>query len=183
MPHEEAARALTGSQESSYYTEELEKSRRFREQYKQRPGTVTAEEMPWENSPQGRIKHVINASMNTRECCIDIYQQLLPPGGRSGKHRHMAEEVFYVLEGKGYDLHWDPAFDCDEEYSWTWANEPKRYDWEAEDIVYIPPYTIHQHFNADPEKPARFITATNRIVKAIGFDWIDQVENAPDYRP
>ncbi len=32
-------------------------------------------------------------------------------------------------------------------------------------------------------KPARFISATNRIVKAMGFDWIDQAENAPDYKP
>ena len=183
MPHEEAVRALLASMESDYYARGLEKSRQFREEYGKRKSVVAAEEMPWENSPQGRIKHVVNEKMNTAECCIDMYQQLLPPGGQSGKHRHMAEEVFYVLEGKGYDLHWDPTFDCEEEYSWRWADEPKRYDWEEGDIVYIPPYAIHQHFNADSEKPARFITATNRIVKAIGFDWIDQVENAPDHKP
>jgi hypothetical protein len=31
-------------------------------------------------------------------------------------------------------------------------------------------------------KPTRFITATSRLVKALGFDWWDQVENAPEYK-
>ncbi len=183
MPYEEADRALLGNKECKHYAEDLKKSVQFRAEYKKRKGVVRAEEMPWEDSPQGRIKHMVNDRMNTRECCIDEYQQLLPPGGHSGKHRHMAEEIVYVLEGKGYDLHWDMLFDCEDEYSWSWAEEPRRYDWEEADIVYIPPFTMHQHFNVDATKPARFISATNRIVKAMGFDWIDQVENAPDYKP
>lgn len=183
MPSEEAKRALSGDKECNYYTEELRKSEQFRKDYKKRKWGITAEDMPWENSPQGRIKHVVNEQMDTKECCLDVYQQLLPPGGQSGKHRHMAEEFFVVLEGKGYDLHWDPQFDAGDEYIWAWTEEPKKYKWEEGDYVYIPPYTMHQHFNADPDKQARFITATNRIVKAMGFNWIDQVENAPDYKP
>ncbi|MBI4318000.1 MAG: hypothetical protein HY675_05885 [Chloroflexi bacterium] len=41
------------------------------------------------------------------------------------------------------------------------------------------PYVIHQQFNADPEHKARFVSVTNRIVKAMGFDWHDQLEEAP----
>jgi len=182
MPYEEAKRASKGKAEASYYKEALQESAEFRRDYKKRKGVVKAEEMPWETTPQGRIKHVVNEKMNTRETALDMYIQLLPPGGRSGKHRHMAEEVFFVLEGKGYDLHWDFKFDCADEYSWDWEKEPKRFEWEEGDEVYIPPYTTHQHFNADPSKPARFITATNRAVKALGFNWIEQVENAPDYK-
>ena len=182
MPYEEAKRASKGKAEASYYKEALQESAEFRRDYKKRKGVIKAEEMPWENTPQGRIKHVVNEKMNTRECALDMYIQFLPPGGRSGKHRHMAEEVFYVLEGKGYDQHWDFKFDCADKYSWEWEKEPKKFEWEEADYVYIPPYTTHQHFNADPAKPARFITATNRLVKALGFNWIEQVENAPDYK-
>lgn len=181
MPYEEGKKAGLGNQRANYYAEALEESRRFREHYKQQKNVIKAEEMPWEDSPQGRLKHVINEKMDTREYCVDIYQQFLDPGSRSGKHRHLTEEVLYILEGKGYDLHWDVRFDCKDEYSWDWADEPKKFEWEEGDFVYIPPYTMHQHFNADPEKPARFISATSRIVKAMGFDWLDQVENAPDY--
>lgn len=183
MPYEEKDRALLGNKKSNYYAEDLKKSGQLRAEYKKRMGVVKAEDMPWENSPQGRIKHMVHEKMNTRECCVEEYQQLLSPGGRSGKHRHMAEEILYILEGKGYDLHWDVQFDCKDEYSWSWAENPRRFDWKEGDMVYIPPFTTHQHYNADEKKSARFISAQNRIVKAMGFDWLDQIENAPDYKP
>ena len=34
------------------------------------------------------------------------------PASRSGRHRHMWEEIIFVAEGAGYDLHWDLKFDC-----------------------------------------------------------------------
>lgn len=182
MSYQEGDRFQLGKTTASFYQEALKESAASRKEYKRRKGIVRANEMPWEDSPQGRIKHVVNGKMNTRECALDMYQQLLPPGESSGKHRHLAEEVFFVLEGKGYDLHWDVKFDCAEEYVWDWETEPKRYEWEEGDFVYIPPYTMHQHFNADPDKPARFISATNRLLKSMGFDWIEQVEPAAGFK-
>ena len=35
---------------------------------------------------------------------------------------------------------------------------------------------VHQHVYSKPEKSARFITATNRIIKAMDLDWQEQVE-------
>jgi len=182
MPYEEAGRAALGREKCAYYREALEESKVFRESYAGRKTIIKAEEMPWEDSPQGRIKHMVNEKMNTKENCLDIYQQFLAPGSRSGKHRHLSEELLYILEGKGYDLHWDVKFDCQDTYIWEWETEPRKFEWEEGDFVYIPPYCIHQHFNADPEKPARFISVTSRIVKAMGFDWFDQLENAPEYQ-
>ena len=182
MPYEEAQEAIKGDVQANHYQEALKASKLSRTEYQQRKAVIKAPEMPWEDAPQGRLKHVINEKMDTMECALDIYQQFLSPGGASGKHRHMSEELFFVLEGKGYDLHWDPTFECDECFSWDSVKESKRFDWEEGDFVYIPPYAVHQHFNADPDKPARFISATNRIVKALGFDWVDQIEPAPEFK-
>ena len=182
MPYEEARRGEKKGAKVSYYEESLKESAKFREEYKKRKVVIKAGEMPWEDCPQGHIKHVVNQKMDTAECALDVYVQTLPPGGCSGKQRHMAEKVFFVLEGKGYDLHWDVNFELKDEYSWSWDETPKRFDWEEGDFVYIPPYTMHQHFNADSEKPARIIAATNRAVKFLGFDWLEQVEPAPDYK-
>src|SRR2546422_6481213 len=44
-----------------------------------------------------------------------------------------------------------------------------------------PPATIHQHFNAGSEKPARIISATNRVYKWSGLNNLEQLENAPEY--
>jgi gentisate 1,2-dioxygenase len=182
MRFQEADHACEGNAHADYYHQLLQESAAFRKEYKKRKGIVKSKEMPWEDSPQGRIKHVVNEKMNTRECALDLYQQFIPPGSCSGTHRHIAEEVFFVLEGSGYDLHWDVKFELDDRYNWDWESEPKRFEWEEGDFVYIPPYTTHKHFNADPNKPARFITATNRMIKSLGMNWVEQVENAPCYK-
>ena len=75
--------------------------------------------MPWEMSRQGLLKHLVNEAMNTRMETVDAYMQIIPPGSRSGKHRHLAEECLYVLEGRGHDLHQD----CDVEITDTFARE------------------------------------------------------------
>ena len=52
---------------------------------------------------------------------------------------------------------------------------------EAGDVIYIPPCTIHQHFNADPDRPARLISAINRIYRKSGLNDLEQIEDAPEY--
>ena len=63
----------------------------------------------------------------------------------------------------------------------TATTSRERFEWEAGDVIYIPPNTIHQHFNADPERPARLISAINRIFKNSGLNDLEQMEDAPEY--
>ena len=140
-------------------------------------------DMPWEMSRQGLLKHLINEAMNTRMETVDAYMQIIPPGSRSGKHRHLAEECLYVLEGRGYDLHQDCDVEITDDYHWKPQDEIKRFEWEAGDVIYIPPNTIHQHFNADPARPARLISSINRIFKHSGLNDLEQIEDAPEFEP
>ena len=55
--------------------------------------------LPWEMSRQGLLKHLLNEQMNTRMETVDAYMQIIPPGSRAGKHRHLAEECLYVAGG------------------------------------------------------------------------------------
>jgi quercetin dioxygenase-like cupin family protein len=142
---------------------------------------VHPEEMPWEMSRQGLLKHLLNEQMNTRMETVDAYMQIIPPGSRSGKHRHLAEECLYVLEGRGYDLHQDCDVEITDTYHWKPQDEIKRYEWEAGDVIYIPPNTIHQHFNADPDRPVRLISAINRVYKFCGLNDLEQIEDAPEF--
>jgi len=48
-------------------------------------------------------------------------------------------------------------------------------------VIYIPPCTIHQHFNADPQRPVRLISAINRVYKNSGLNDLTQIEDAPEY--
>ncbi len=148
-----------------------------------RAKVVHPENMPWEMAKQGLLKHLMNEAMNTRMETVDAYMQIIPPGSKSGQHRHLAEECLYVLEGKGYDLHQDCDVEITDTYHWKPQDEVKRYDWEAGDVIYIPPNTIHQHFNADPDRPVRLISAINRIYNKFGLNDLEQLEHAPEYQP
>jgi len=179
MPWEEAQRWRQGEASTDYYQQALERASTLEQRNNARLKVIKPWEMPWEDTPQGRIKWLANEKMNTRVMTIDAYMQELPPGGRSGKHSHTAEECLYIIEGRGYDLHWDVEADIGDAYSWRVAEEPSRWEWEEGDCVYIPPKTVHQHFNADPERPCRFISAVNRVYRHIGYDDLTQIEPAP----
>ena len=144
---------------------------------------VRPEDMPWEMSRQGLLKHLLNEQMNTRMETVDAYMQIIPPGSRSGRHRHLAEECLYVLEGRGYDLHQDCDVEITDTYHWKPQTEVKRHEWEAGDVIYIPPNTIHQHFNASKDRPVRLISAINRIYRYCGLNDLEQLEDAPEYDP
>jgi len=96
--------ALSGSASCTFHADDIAGSQDCRKRYATLPNVVAAEDMPWERSPDGLIKHLVNQKMHTRECCIEAYMQFLKDGERSGKHRHMWEELFFVVEGSGYDL-------------------------------------------------------------------------------
>jgi mannose-6-phosphate isomerase-like protein (cupin superfamily) len=173
----EAEKARTSSTKYvDFYSEALKASEEFRKEYDGRMNVVKSADMPMERSPDGLIKWIINEKMDTKECCLDIYMQFLPPGRASGKHRHLSEEVFFVIEGSGYDLHWDVKFDCHDKMEFEWDAEPKKFEWKRGDFIYVPPFVTHHHF-ADSD--ARLIVISNRIFKEIGFDWFDQLEDAP----
>lgn len=184
-PWGEYAKWLAGEEGSTYYKDLLEDATTKPARDAERKKIVKAHELPWENSPHGLLKHIVNESMNTRCETVDAYMQIIPPGSKSGRHRQLAEQAIYVVEGHGYDIHVDCDLDIvdDEKYSWRPQKEEKKFEWEAGDMVYIPPNTISQHFNPDRERIARIIVVTNRIYKMSGLNDLEQLETAPEYKP
>ena len=133
-------------QDRTFRADEVKASQEFRKAYESKTNVVLAEDMPWEHSADGLIKHLVHEKLNTREMCVEAYMQFLKPGEKSGVHRHMWEEIIFVVEGSGYDLHWDLKWDCLEAFQWEWAAEPKAYSLEAR--------RLHLH-SAVHQPPAR----------------------------
>ena len=179
----ESKKWVSGAATGKLYQSLLEEATTAPARNAKRKKVLHPEEMPWEMSRQGLLKHLLNEQMNTRMETVDAYMQIIPPGSRSGKHRHLAEECLYVLEGKGYDLHQDCDVEIGDSYTWKPQDEIKRYEWEAGDVIYIPPMTNHQHFNADPDRPARLVSVINRVYKNSGLNNLEQLEDAPEYDP
>ncbi|MDO8637638.1 MAG: cupin domain-containing protein [Dehalococcoidia bacterium] len=83
---------------------------------------------------QVRLPELTEVGLETFVCFFEEF----PPGGSSQRHGHMNEAVFYILEGRGYEIHDDEKF-----------------PWEAGDIVIVPAGSVHRHVNADPDNPAK----------------------------
>jgi quercetin dioxygenase-like cupin family protein len=183
-PWDEYNAYLQGNLSGKFYEELLDEAASAPERNADRPKVIKAAQMPWENSPHGLLKHIVNEGMNTRAETVDAYMQVIPAGSHSGKHRQLAEQAFYVIEGHGYDIHMDCDLAIvDDKYTWQPDGEEKRFDWEAGDVVYIPPNTISRHFNADPNRVARIAVITNRVYRKSGLNDLEQLENAPEYDP
>jgi gentisate 1,2-dioxygenase len=115
MAWDETVAWVAGDRTAATYAEQLRHAAEAPERDAGRRKVLHPDDMPWEMSRQGLLKHLINVDLNTRMETVDAYMQIIPGGSRSGKHRHLAEECLYVLEGTGYDLHQD----CDVEITDT----------------------------------------------------------------
>jgi hypothetical protein len=180
--YDEADAQRSGIGGGTFYREDLllsEEEARLRGA----PHIIRLEDQVWEDSPQGRLRHIANAKLNPHARDIDAYIQQLPPDGRSGRARRMAEQFVFFLEGAGYSLHWDVELaEMRDSFVWRIADVPHRFSWEAGDWMFVPINTVVQHFNSSGDEPARLLTATSNVYKFLGAHEIEQLENAPGYQ-
>lgn len=126
---------------------------------------VKGSQMPWEDTRMGRIKYLVHPKIPTGLLTYEAWIQEIPPGGSTGKHRHMGEELQLVLDGSGYDIH-----------------DGVKHEWAEGDVVAIPHNTVHQHFNPDPYKPALVYHVQSRLFDFIGHGGIEHLEDAPGWQ-
>src|SRR5712691_5366762 len=135
----------------------------------------------WETTRDGKVRVILSPERtDARTHSLDLYQQEIPAGSRSGKHWHMADEAVYVISGSGYSLQWDVEAEIDDRYYARIAKEPTRWEFSAGDLLYVPQNTVHQTFNADPRTPLVFLSARNRLYAHLGYDNVVHLEDAPE---
>ncbi len=86
----------------------------------------------------------------------------------SGKHRHQGGLIIYVIDGKGYSV-----------------VNGVRCDWEKGDLVLLPMRekgVEHQHFNADPAKPALWMAFIHGPTQDYLASEMTQTEVSPEYK-
>jgi mannose-6-phosphate isomerase-like protein (cupin superfamily) len=71
---------------------------------------------------------------------LQVHFVELPGESSNHGHGHQNEAAFYILEGKGYEIHDD-----------------QRYDWEKDDLVFVHTDSVHRHFNPYPEKAVALV--------------------------
>jgi quercetin dioxygenase-like cupin family protein len=146
-----------------------------------RKKVVKPADTTWELTPLGRVRVLSSPTRpDVRTFSVDVLELDIPAGSRSGQRWHMADEVLYVLSGRGYSLHWEVTADIAERYYARIATQPTRHEITAGDTLYVPQNTVAQHFSADGQ-PLRLLSGQNRLFKQLGYDNIVYLENAPEW--
>src|SRR5437762_5411711 len=101
------------------------------------PRVIKGRELTFNDGPQSFSKHFVEPVDGLTQT-LHVHLEEYAPGGRTQKHGHGNEAAFYILDGKGYEVH-----------------DGVRYDWQAGDVAIVHNNCVHQHFNASPDKPAR----------------------------
>ena len=101
----------------------------------QQPRVFHSTDYKWEGGPQSYGKPMINPQRTDIAQSIETHFHVFGPLGHNKKHGHMNSAVFYVLEGRGHDIH-----------------DGVQLDYEAGDCLIVPNGVVHQHFNDDPEE-------------------------------
>jgi len=101
------------------------------------PRVIKGRDLKFNDGPQSYSRHYVEPVDNITQT-LHIHMEEYAPGGKSGKHGHVNEAAFYILDGKGYEVH-----------------DGIRYEWEAGDVAVVHNNCVHQHFNRDENKPAR----------------------------
>jgi quercetin dioxygenase-like cupin family protein len=155
-----------GSEQARSETDKLyENALNFasREEVERRTGKVLvrSEDLVFEPTRMGNVAIVVDPERGFHMRTIATLVAELPPGKRSGAHRHIYEETNYVIAGQGYSI-----------------IEDQRFDWKAGDTLCIPVFGWHQHFNTGKE-PARFLVHHNRpYMENMGFLVVEHGEDA-----
>jgi quercetin dioxygenase-like cupin family protein len=101
------------------------------------PRVIKGRAKPFHSGPQQFSKHYMEPKDGLGQT-LHIHLEEYSPGGKSQKHGHVNEAVFYILDGEGAEVH-----------------DGIRYEWEAGDAAIVHNNCVHQHFNRNPDKPAR----------------------------
>jgi gentisate 1,2-dioxygenase len=97
----------------------------------------------------------------------DAYVVEIAPGGALEPQRHLFEEIFYVLEGRGATKVWQPG------------QEAAHFEWQPGSLFTIPLNTGYQHFNGSGADRALLLSVTSAPLMINLFHSRDFIFNCP----
>ena len=143
---------------------------------------VRPTEQDWRLTPAGWNRPLSGPERpDVRSHSVAMTEHVIPPGSLGGRRWTMADEVVYVLEGRGTSLQWRVEAELDVRYHARIAEHPELHDIKAGDLLYVPTNTVAQLVNEDSEHPLRVLTARNRLFEQLGYRAVSYLESAPEW--
>ncbi len=98
------------------------------------PRVYSTSDHEWKGGPGHYGKKIINPQAVKVAQSIETHIEVFSPMGYGQKHGHMNSAVFFVLKGKGYDVH-----------------DGRKIPWEAGDALIVENACVHQHFSVEED--------------------------------
>jgi gentisate 1,2-dioxygenase len=143
------------------YREQL--LRAYEDEKLRRAGRVVARgaELRFGSTPMGRIAYAVEPRLGFYSKLLTTLVAEVPAAKHSGAHRHFYEETNYILSGEGYSV-----------------IEDQKYEWKQGDVLVIPIFSWHQHFNTGRETARFLVYSTRTAMENTGFVYTQQGEVA-----
>ena len=120
-----------------------ELSGKYEEIYKElyaQPRIIKSKDCPVKGGPILFGQKNINPQNSRIIQAFETHIETFAPSGYGQRHYHINSAVFYILHGRGHDVH-----------------NGFHYPWKAGDAAIVENSCVHQHFNDDPENYATIL--------------------------
>ena len=122
---------------------------------------VKQKDLVFESTAMGKMAYVVDPRIGFHSKALGVVMAEIPPGKRSGAHRHLYDEIDLVVGGKGKVI-----------------VDDKEYAFDTLDVLAIPVFQWHQYFNTGTE-PLRILGINTRIaMDNLGLSLTHQGEHA-----
>jgi gentisate 1,2-dioxygenase len=124
---------------------------------------VRQKDLIFEPTAMGNLAYVVDPRIGCHSKALGVVMAEIPPGRRSGAHRHLYDEIDLIVGGKGKVI-----------------VEDKEFNFDTLDVLSIPVFQWHQYFNTGSE-PLRVLGINTRLaMDNLGLSLTHQGEHA-DY--
>jgi gentisate 1,2-dioxygenase len=133
------------------------------EEARRRAGRVLVKgrDLAFEPTAMGRLAYVVDARVGFHVKALSTVVAEIAPGRRSGAHRHLYDEIDYVLAGRGRAV-----------------IDDRTYQIKQGDTLAIPVFAWHQYFN-EGDEPLRILAHSTRpAMENLGLVLTQQGETA-----
>jgi gentisate 1,2-dioxygenase len=122
---------------------------------------VQQKDLIFEPTAMGNLAYVVDPRIGFHSKALGVVMAEIPPGKRSGAHRHLYDEIDLIVGGKGKVI-----------------VEDKEFAFDTLDVLSIPVFQWHQYFNTGTE-PLRVLAINTRLaMDNLGLSLTHQGEKA-----
>jgi len=122
---------------------------------------VKGSDVKFGQTRMGKMAYIVDQRLGFNVRVMSTVLAEIEPGHHSGAHRHLYEEVNYILSGEGYSV-----------------IDDRTYHWKAGDALSIPVFAWHQYFNTGKERVRILSHSSRAAMENVGLQVTQQGEEA-----